>query len=203
MTKLILVRHGETEWNVERRFQGQSDIALSEVGREQAKQLAERFPLRQVDSVYSSDLSRARETAAQIAQKFGCEVHPEADLREMNFGEWEGLSHEEIHRRWPEAESDLWLRPDLLCTPGGETVQQVQERAMQTIDRILATEPEDSAIVIVAHGAVIRSILCAMLHIPLRYFWSIRQDNTAISVAQRLEGKWFIELVNSTAHLDR
>ena len=202
MTKLILIRHGETEWNAARRFQGQTDVPLSETGKEQARMLAKRFPAERVNAIYSSDLVRARETADAIAKKFGCEVHPEPNLREMNFGQWEGLDYDEIVRRWPDEGAKLWPRPDLLRVPSGETVQELQDRAMGVIRRIISTEKAEDAIVITAHGAVIRSIICAMLSIPLRCFWSIRQSNTAVNIANYLDGQWFIELMNSTAHLE-
>ena len=120
MTKVVLIRHGQTEWNIAGKYQGQSDVALSDKGIEQARCLAQNFPLEQLDAVYASDLSRALVTAEQVARHFGCVVQPEPSLREMNFGEWEGLTYKQIAAQWPEAMGTFFQRPDMLEIPGGE-----------------------------------------------------------------------------------
>ncbi len=200
MTKLILVRHGQTDWNKEGRFQGQSDVALSEEGIRQAEDLAAHFPVDSVDAVYSSDLIRARRTAEIIANRFGLRVEAKQSLREINFGDWEGLTYDEIILNWPEALSNFLQHPDILEVPNGETFPQVRKRAMDAIGDILE-EQDGKSVVLTAHGGILRSILTAVLHMPLQYLWSIRQFNTAVSIVRYDEGNWTIELMNSTAHL--
>ncbi len=200
MTKIILVRHGETEWNKLGKYQGQSDIALSEKGRLQARALAKDFPAASVQAVYSSDLERAKETASIVGRSFSCKVQVDPRLREFNFGDWEGLSYTEIVAKWPTAMKNFFQHPDILEVPNGETFQQAQSRAMEALREIVAQHAGDTVLV-AAHGAVNRTILAAVLHMPLRYIWSMRQDNTAVNILRYEEGAYMLELLNSTAHL--
>ena len=112
--RLILVRHGQTEWNAGGRYQGQSNVALSDTGRKQARFLAERFPVRQLDAIYTSDLDRAKETAECVGKRLGLTVCPEKAFRELSFGDWEGLTYQEISSRWPEEAEKLFTAPDEL-----------------------------------------------------------------------------------------
>ena len=200
MTKFIFVRHGETEWNKAGRFQGQSDVSLSEKGFKQAEILAAHFPVDKVDAIYSSDLIRARNTAEAIARTFKIEVQTKKELRELHFGDWEGLTYDEIVGGWPDALANFLRHPDILEVPNGETFSQVQDRAMAAIMEI-AKHHEGETVVVTAHGGILRTVLTTVMHIPLRYLWSIRQFNTAVSIACYDEAGWIIELVNSTAHL--
>lgn len=202
MTRLILIRHGQTEWNISGRYQGQSDVALTKDGIEQAKMLSEHFPVNHVDAIYASNLQRATRTAAIIAEHFGLKVHQEAVFRELSFGDWEGLTYEEIIHQWPEAMEKFFQYPDLLEIPNGETFQQVQNRAMERLDTILHDfEGGDHTVVVVAHGAILRTILAAQLNMSLRYVWRIRQFNTAVNIVRYDDGIPTIELMNSIAHL--
>ncbi len=202
MTKVVLIRHGQTEWNIAGKYQGQSDVVLSDKGIEQARCLAQNFPLEQLDAVYASDLSRALVTAEQVARHFGCVVQPEPSLREMNFGEWEGLTYKQIAAQWPEAMGTFFQRPDMLEIPGGEGFAVLQERAVKCIEEIVASNV-GKTVAVVAHGAILRTILTHVLHMPLRYVWTIRQDNTAVNILRYDEGNCMVELVNSTAHLQK
>lgn len=121
MTKIIFVRHGQTEWNVLGRYQGQTDIALSPLGIEQAEKLAAHFPVDKVEAVYSSDLVRAMTTARCVADRFGLTVEPRPELRELNFGDWEGLTYDEIVAKWPDALNNFFQHPDVLEIPHGES----------------------------------------------------------------------------------
>lgn len=202
MTKLVLIRHGQTEWNIAGKYQGQSDVALSDKGIEQARLLAKNFPLEQLDAVYASDLTRAFVTAEQLAKRFGCVVQPEPSLREMNFGEWEGLTYKQIVAQWPEAMGTFFMRPDKLEIPGGEGFAVLQKRAVKCIEKIVAANA-GKTVAVVAHGAILRTILTYALHMPLRYVWTIRQDNTAVNILRYEEENCLVELVNSTAHLQK
>jgi len=202
MTRVILVRHGKTNWNGRGRYQGQTDVPLSEEGLMQAELLAENFNYGHPTAIYSSDLARAKKTADKIADKFGLTVILEPAFREINFGEWEGLSYEEIGRRWPEEYSKFFRATDEVKIPGGETVGELQARAVAALNRlVLRHDGEEFAIV--AHGGVLRAIIGYALHIPLKYFWSLRQYNTAVSIITFADDQWNAELINSTAHLGK
>lgn len=200
MTKFIIVRHGQTEWNLAGRYQGQSDIALTDAGIKQAEILAANFPEKEVAAIYSSDLSRAFITAEAIGKKLNCPVKKEKAFREICFGDWEGHTYEEIIARWPEALENFFQRPDILEIPNGETFAIVQKRA---VDRLLelSEQYKDKTVVIVAHGAINRTILAASVHAPLRYLWSFRQDNTALSIILHNNDGFLLQLANSTEHL--
>lgn len=203
MTKVVFIRHGQTEWNIAGRFQGQSDIELTDEGKQQAKLLAEHFPVERIDAVYSSDLQRAMFTAKAVADKFGLTVQPEKAFRELSFGDYEGLTYKEIAERDSKCLECFWTRPDLLHFPHGETFEQVQQRAIGRLKEILAVN-DDKHIVVVAHGAVLRTILATAMHIDLRYAWHIRQFNTAVSIVKYDDnGEAWVELINGTAHLGK
>ncbi len=201
MTRVILLRHGQTEWNILGKYQGKTDVPLSDEGKAQARQLAAHFPVDAVDAVYSSDLSRARFTAECVADKFALSVKLEPQFREIDFGEWEGLTFKEIACRYPyAADGRFWQNPDEIIIPGGETFADLQRRAMMRLNEIVAAE-DGKTVVVAAHGAINRVILAEALHMNLRYLWSIRQFNTAVNIIV-YDGAWrTVELINGTAHL--
>ena len=201
MTRLIVVRHGQTLWNLERKYQGHSDIALTDKGIKQAEAVAARLAEEKIDAVYASDLSRAFKTAACIADKHGLTVQVVPALREIKFGDWEGLTYEQISEQWPGLLGKLWTTPDELQIPGGESFQQLKERAYTAIEKIVAAHP-DQTVIVVAHGGTIGTILCAMLDIHLNHVWSIRQDNTAVNIIEYYEGRPTITLLNCARHLE-
>lgn len=201
MMRLILVRHGQTEWNANGRYQGQSNVALSELGRSQAECLAENFPVQRLDAIYSSDLDRARETAECVGRKFGVPVCLESAFRELSFGDWEGLTYKEISTRWPEEANKLFTAPDALKIPNGELFQELQKRALAKI-AVICKEHNDKTVAVFAHGAINKTILAGLMHIPLHYLWSLRQDNTAVNIFRLDDGYVTVELVNGTFHLE-
>ena len=198
--RLILVRHGQTEWNAGGRYQGQSNVALSDTGRKQARFLAERFPVRQLDAIYTSDLDRAKETAECVGKRLGLTVCPEKAFRELSFGDWEGLTYQEISLRWPEEAEKLFTAPDELVIPHGETFRDLQKRALDKIYS-LYEQHIDQTVAVFAHGAINKTILAGLMHIPLHYLWSLRQDNTAVNILRLDDGYVMVELINSTSHL--
>ena len=202
MTRVVLIRHGQTEWNKFGKYQGQSDVALSEEGLEQAICLADNFPLERLDAVYASDLKRAMVTAETVAERFGLQVRPEEAFREISFGDWEGLTYEEIVSGWPEAMKNFLLHPDIMEIPHGETFPRVRERAMKRLGEVVAEhEPHNHTIGIFAHGAVLRTMLTAIMQMPLSQVWTLSQYNTAVNIVRFDEGRPTVELINSTAHL--
>jgi broad specificity phosphatase PhoE len=152
VTKVLLVRHGATEWNHTKRAQGHADIELDEEGRQQARHVANELAGYDIAAVYSSDLKRALDTAAPIAAAHRVGVTADPAFREIDQGEWEGLHVDEIRRRWPE----LWGPARHYCArPGGESPQEVRERALAGLARVAARHP-GATVVVVSHGGTIR-----------------------------------------------
>jgi broad specificity phosphatase PhoE len=151
VTRIFLVRHGETDWNLTRRLQGHSDRPLNETGREQARSLAAQLATEEIEAVYSSDLSRAEETARIIAEARGLDVTTLPELRERHFGSWEGLTDEEIHQRFPEEIADGVLGD-------GESRGELDGRVLRALNRI-ADQHSESTVVVVSHGGPLRAVL--------------------------------------------
>lgn len=182
-TKIFLVRHGETRWNVEQKMQGQSDIPLNEVGKKQARSLGEwmeKFSLKP-DVVVASDLARAMETAQIIADVVGCgPVQSDPAWREINFGVWEGLTWEEIRQRYPDLEERYHVDPAEVQIPGGESQRAVQLRMRKALDNLITTYP-DREILVVSHGGALRLLLADLLGLEISLSRKIRVFNCSIS----------------------
>lgn len=154
VTRLIAVRHGETAWNTQSRIQGHTDIPLNETGLWQAERVGQAVAQEGVHALYSSDLQRARLTALAIGRSAGLPVQLEEGLRERHFGELEGLTHEEIHARWPD-QARRWKQRDPSYGPlGGETLRDFHARCVGQLTR-LAQRHLGQTIVVVAHGGVL------------------------------------------------
>ena len=147
---MLLVRHGETDWNRERRVQGHTDVPLNATGLEQARALANELSGSELVAIYASDLVRTRDTAAIVAAHHELTVTVDADLREKNFGSWEGLTDVEILDRFPDAVRGRW--------GDGETTEAVAERAVAALDRIRRLHPA-GCVLVVSHGGPLRAIL--------------------------------------------
>ena len=153
MTEILLARHGETDWNSGRRVQGHTDIPLNETGIEQARTLAARLAGEPLTAVFSSDLSRALDTARAVAAVHGIEVTVDPRLREKNFGTWEGLTAVEIAERFPDAQRGQW--------GDGETTEEVAQRVQAVLGRIRQLHP-DGPVLVVSHGGPLRAALAAL-----------------------------------------
>ena len=200
--RLVLVRHGETAWNKELRFQGHADIPLSLHGKEQARSLSLRLATSRFDAVYASDLKRARMTADILADAHALPVQELTGLREINFGQWEGLTIKEIQARYDREIKAWWSSPLSTRVPGGETFAEVVQRSMKAVKQIYYSHP-DGQVLVVAHGGAIRSIIGSVLDLDLNQYWRLRQDNTAISIIELPEwGKGILMLFNDCSHLN-
>jgi probable phosphoglycerate mutase len=155
MTEILLVRHGETDWNVERRFQGHADPSLNDNGRAQAHALAAELAAEHIDAVYTSDLTRARETAEIISAQLGVDIVPRSELREIDVGDWEGLTWDDIERQFPDGRR-RWDESGH-GWEGGETYEQLAERVVDALRRIAAAHP-GGRVLVVGHGGTIRSV---------------------------------------------
>jgi probable phosphoglycerate mutase len=157
MTELILLRHGETDWNRELRFQGHVDVGLNAVGMEQARRLAGRLAGMAVHHLYVSDLLRAQQTAHPVAQQLRLESVTDPALREQSFGAVDGMRVEDIKAQHPQA-WEGWLRfHEDYCMPGGETTRQFHARVMDAVNRLVAAHAQET-LVVVTHGGVLDMI---------------------------------------------
>jgi broad specificity phosphatase PhoE len=200
MTRFILVRHGQTEWNRDERFRGRVDLPLNETGVRQAEAAGSSLKGRPVSAVYSSPLRRALETATIIAKEFNLPVSPLDGLIDIDFGNWQGLSAEEA------AEQDgrlyeMWLQsPHEVRFPGGEGLDEVRERVLNAVDAV-AAQHRDETVLLVSHMVVCRVLMCAMLGLDNSRFWQVRQDVCAVNAFQGVPGASVVTLVNDTCHL--
>jgi broad specificity phosphatase PhoE len=172
VTTILLARHGESDWNRAMRWQGHADRPLTERGRAQARELAERLVATELDAIYSSDLQRARETAEIVANARGLNVTALRDLREVDVGSWSGLTRSEAEQRFPEAFA-RWL----VGGEGwddGETYEQLSERVTRAIRAIAAAHP-DERVLIVAHGGTIRTVHAAALGVDVHMYRRIQR----------------------------
>lgn len=188
MTTILLARHGESDWNAERRWQGHADRPLTERGREQARALAERLADIELDAVYSSDLRRARDTATAIAETKGLEVRALAELREVDVGSWSGLTRLEAKERFPD-DYDRWLDGGH-GWPDGETYEQMTERILGAIGRIVEQHLGERVLV-VAHGGPIRAIHATALGMDVSAYRRIRpvEPNARLSAVCSEDGR--------------
>lgn len=167
MTDFCLVRHGQTDWNLQGRYQGQSDISLNETGIEQANAVARLLRDENFDALFSSDLARARETANVIASfHAGLVVRLDSRLREISQGQWEGLQVENIQTRFAELWQERAEDPIKMHAPGGESLEEVMQRVSAALEEIAAFYPH-GRILIVSHGLVLALTLCKVRNIPL------------------------------------
>ena len=201
MTEIIIIRHGETEWNKTGRFQGHSDVPLSAEGRAQAAALGKNLVVDHVDAIYASDLTRAMETAAPLAQRFGLEVISAPLLRELNFGSWEGRNFNDVNAENPDAMKTFYNDPERVNIPDSEPFPEFQRRVAGRVREIVAQE-RGKRIVIVSHGASIRILFADILSMPIRSIWHVSQLNTAVNKI-RFEDDGFavVTLMNDTSHL--
>ena len=201
MTEIIIIRHGETEWNQSGRFQGHSDVPLSEEGRAQAEALGRNLIVDQVDAIYASDLMRAMETAAPLAARFGLKVIADPLLRELNFGAWEGRSFTEVNADSPDTMKEFYRDPERAAIPESEPFPDFQKRVAGRVREIAAAEC-GKRVVIVSHGASIRILLADLLSMPIRSIWHISQLNTAVNrIRFEDDGFAIVTLLNDTSHL--
>ena len=183
--RILLARHGETPWNAEGRYQGQIDIPLSPVGESQANALGERLRGLAIDRAVASPLSRARRTA-ELA--LGAERAPmlalDPDLQEIAHGEWEGLLAAEIGEKDP-ARLRAWREePDTVLMPGGESLRQVLDRSWRGLSRAAEGLGGDDTLLLVAHDAVNRVLLCRILGLPIGKLWTFRQAPTTLNLLE-------------------
>jgi probable phosphoglycerate mutase len=200
-TRVIAVRHGQTEWNVQARIQGQGDSRLTPEGEAQARSIAQRLAAERFDVLVSSDLGRAAATAQAIAERCGKPVVLDSRLRERHFGAGEGMTYEEVDRVYPGAFARIRnVDPDFVI-PGGESRRQFHDRVRAAFDSLASTH-EGRTLVVVTHGGVLATFFRHVHGIPLEAAHPIAITNASYNVLKHDEARWAIETWSDNAHLE-
>ncbi|KRG68177.1 histidine phosphatase family protein [Pseudoxanthomonas dokdonensis] len=183
--RILLARHGETPWNAEGRYQGQIDIPLSPIGEAQAAALGKRLQDLTITRAVASPLSRAQHTARlALGESRAGMLGSDIDLQEIAHGEWEGLLASEIHDKDPVRLNAWREEPDTVLMPGGESLRQVLQRSWQGLVRASEGLGDDDTLLVVAHDAVNRVLLCRIMGLPLGRLWSFRQAPTTLNLLE-------------------
>ncbi|MGM0436512.1 MAG: histidine phosphatase family protein, partial [Bacillota bacterium] len=202
---LYLIRHGQTDANVKKIYQGNSNVPLNESGKEQAKIIAWRFKGYPIKALYSSDLERALETARAINQYHDLDLFIERDLQEISLGEWQGKTRDQVKSEYGDFIQQRRDNDDIYTTavPGGESYQMLERRAMDILNRIVSTSNYDH-VAIVTHGGIIKSIVGHILDLPHEKRNAFDVYNTSITVLKYSKDKnrFKIKALNDTAHLE-
>jgi broad specificity phosphatase PhoE len=203
-TRILLIRHGETDWNRIRRFQGRSDLPLNQKGKDQAHALALALKDESLTAIYSSPLIRTLETARLIKV-----FHPsiplfeEEGLVEMNLGEFEGMEAQRWAAEYPDFLRTWQETPASVTMPGGESLQEVQTRAIGTLERITKLYPTESTLLLCSHNFVNLTMLCYALRVPLDRFREVRQETAALNVLYMQGQRLWAKVVNERSYLKR
>lgn len=201
MTDLILIRHGETLWNRERRMQGQTDTSLSEKGREQVAALADRLAASRFAAIYSSDLTRAWDTASAIALVTGQQVVAEPRLRERRFGIFEGLTYDEMEERYPEARRQFESRDPDFVIPGGESAREFYARCLDCLTGI-AENHAGGEVAVITHGLVLDAIYRAAHNMGLEPRRGVPLLNASLNGFCYEKRSWRMKFWGDVAHLE-
>jgi len=200
MKNIVLMRHGESEYNAKRIVQGHIDTDLTPAGIVQARLAAEALKNFGIQKIFSSDLKRAYRTALIAGDVLNLPVHRDKRIREMNFGEWEGRSYDQIF------ETDYhtfqnWLKNPVACPlPSQEEISRFENRIKEFFNQLMRQEEEN--ILVVGHGGSIQGLLCVACGMGMENLWALKHSNTGISVIQVNNGNISLKLLNSTAHLE-
>jgi len=200
MTRIVLARHGHVDWIAPERFRGRAELPLSRLGERQAEALGRRIAQGwKPDAIYTSPLSRCVRTGEAVARATGVRAEVLGDLADTHYGQWQGLTHEEVHARWPE-ELQIWLdAPDLALIPGGETLAEVLARAVKAL-RFVLRECKGGTVVLVGHDSINRVILLHGLGLPLARYWGLRQEPCCVNEIAAEAGGFTIHRINETQH---
>ncbi|MBI4298615.1 MAG: histidine phosphatase family protein [Chloroflexi bacterium] len=199
MTRVILCRHGETDWHVARRL-SIPEAALNERGRVQAHALAERLREEGVSAIYSSPLKRAHETAEIMAKNMGLMPQVIEALKDWDYGVWKGLPDQEMKEKEPEL-FRLWHEsPNLVSFSKGEGLADVRRRSLAAMEKILNLN-QGNTVAIVAHDSICRVIICSILGLDDSHHWLLSQDIASVSIFVREGSRVFVEVLNDTCHL--
>jgi broad specificity phosphatase PhoE len=199
MAKLILARHGETVWNVEKIYRGRADVNLDEVGIKQAELLGKYLSNWKLEAIYSSPLKRALDTANIVAryQKIG--VHVAEGFIDFDYGEWQSLPEEEVKRLYPALLNEWHNNPHKVRMPGGESLEDVRKRAIEVVDDVLSKYHGN--VVLVSHRVVNKVLICSLLGLDNSHFWNINLDVGGITIFNYVDGRFVLTTHNDTSYL--
>ena len=200
MNTYYLVRHGQTVWNTLGQTQGHGNSPLTELGIQQAKDLAEALKEYSIDIIYCSDLGRAVETAEIIGKELNIEIHPTESLREMGFGVWEGMPLREIEKIYPESFKMWRNEPEKVQIEGGETLDMIKQRQDKLIEE-LNKKYKNKHILLVSHSVTVRVMLLSFLESHVRNIYRIKQDNTALNIVEWRNYGPVVTKMNDTSHI--
>ncbi|HIE38046.1 MAG TPA: histidine phosphatase family protein [Anaerolineae bacterium] len=202
-TRVILIRHGQTAWNREARFRGQTDIPLDETGIHQAQltgeYVAARWPLA---AVYASPMRRAMQTAKAVADLQNLSVQPLEGLLDIHFGKLQGMAVADAKARYPELLQAWRAAPQTVRFPDGEGLDEVRRRCTAALRQVVSRHPEET-VAMVAHTVVNRVLLCAVLDLDNDHFWHLEQDTCAVNQIEWNGAQYRLTLMNDTSHLWR
>jgi broad specificity phosphatase PhoE len=200
--RLIFVRHGETPWNVTLQYQGQANVPLNERGREQARRAAGRLRGLGAAALYSSDIARAWETAEIIGADLGLTPTAAREIREIDVGQWEGLTPEELYRRFPDHMAEYRRDPARTVRIGGESYAQLQERALVFLNGVQEAHRQGEVVLAVSHGGTIRALLCHVIGLDLGNFGRMWLDNGSLTEFRLGRNGWRLMRLNDAAHVE-
>jgi broad specificity phosphatase PhoE len=200
--RVVLLRHAETDWNRQRRYQGWRDTPLSAAGLVQAEAAGRLLAAEPLAAVWSSPLERARQTAAAIAGPQGLAVRVDEAFREMRFGDWEGLSIDEVAGQFPEIHRAWRETPHLAAVPGAETLAEVRERALAGLETLRAAH-DGQRICLVSHGITSRMLILEALGLGLDRIWSLQLSASGISELEFRDDWGVVHRMNTLVHLEQ
>lgn len=200
--KLLLTRHGQTDWNIAGRYQGQSDIPLNQTGQSQAEQLAKRLSTETIHAIYASDLSRAVDTASRILsmQQQAAALQRDVRWRELSFGDWEGMNYKEMSAYSPDVFAKWMLDPQHISTPNGETLDHLAERVHAAFVE-LKNNHKDETVLVVSHSGALQVLLALTLGVDLNRYWQFRISQASLSELHVFPDSVTLNLLNDTTHL--
>jgi broad specificity phosphatase PhoE len=199
MINICLIRHGETEWNAGEIFRGRADVELNETGIKQARLLADYIKDEPLRVIYSSPLSRALKTAETIAQYHGSNVVVTPGLIDMDYGQWQGLSHHAVIEKYRELYEEWLSKPHMVKLPEGESLGEVRTRVLGIVDKVI--EGPGGSIALVSHRVVNKVLICALLGLDDSHFWNIKLDTCGITTFLYENKRFILTKHNDTSFL--
>ena len=199
MAKLILARHGETMWNVEKVFRGRADVGLDDVGIKQAELLGKYLSNWELEAIYASPIRRALETANIVARYQKVSVRIAEGLTDFDFGEWQSLSEQQVRRLYPDLFNEWHNNPDKVRMSGGESLEDVRRRAVEVVNDIVSRHQGN--VLLVSHRVVIKVLICYLLGLDNSHFRNINQDVGGITIFDYVDGRFVLTRHNDTSHL--
>ncbi|HBO3119408.1 TPA: histidine phosphatase family protein [Pseudomonas aeruginosa] len=201
MTRIILTRHGHVDWIAPERFRGRAELPLSDLGKRQVLAVAQRIAETwQPEAIYTSPLSRCVDTGAAIARVTGAPTQALEGLADTDYGQWQGLTHEEVRQRWPE-EHRTWLEaPDLAAIPDGESLADVLARGTKVLREVLHRHA-GKTLVLVGHDSINRVLLLQALGLPLSRYWRLKQEPCCLNEIVVEDTVFTLHRLNESGHL--